>query len=73
MCMHTQCTCVWYMYVSLVLQDQGDYLVTAENSAGTSEALIKVTVLKPTPPEREDMFVGLVCHSLVIGLAVAVV
>ena len=61
------------MYVSLVLQDQGDYLVTAENSAGTSEALIKVTVLKPTPPERKDMFVGLVCHSLVIILAVAVV
>ena len=37
-------------------QDEGSYLVTAENSAGVSQAQIKVTVIKPTPPEREFCF-----------------
>ena len=35
-------------------QDEGSYLVTAENSTGTTSAQIKVTVIKPTPPERES-------------------
>ena len=35
------------------LQDEGGYVVTAVNSAGNTEQLVKVTVLRPVPPERE--------------------
>ena len=35
------------------LQDEGSYVVTAVNSAGNTEQLVKVTVLRPVPPERE--------------------
>ncbi|CAI8013028.1 Receptor-type tyrosine-protein phosphatase F [Geodia barretti] len=36
------------------LEDEGSYLVTAENSTGTTSAQIKVTVIKPTPPEHDE-------------------
>ena len=35
------------------LQDEGEYVVTAINSAGQADQLVKVTVLRPVPPERE--------------------
>ncbi len=34
-------------------QDEGKYLVTAENSAGSAEQLVQVTVIRPVPPERK--------------------
>lgn len=35
------------------LQDEGTYIVKAANSAGAAEAHVRVTVLRPIPPERE--------------------
>ena len=35
------------------LQDEGTYFVRATNSAGEAEAAVRVTVLRPIPPERE--------------------
>ena len=35
------------------IQDEGTYIVKATNSAGTSEADVRVTVVRPVPPERE--------------------
>ncbi|XP_064386192.1 receptor-type tyrosine-protein phosphatase F-like [Halichondria panicea] len=35
------------------LQDEGEYVVTAINSAGQAEQLVKVTVLRPVPPEPD--------------------
>ena len=39
------------------LQDEGEYVVTAVNSAGQADQLVKVTVLRPVPPERESVCV----------------
>lgn len=35
------------------LQDEGTYVVKAVNIAGEAEAAVRVTVLRPIPPERE--------------------
>ena len=35
------------------LQDEGTYIVRATNTAGEAEASVRVTVLRPVPPERE--------------------
>ena len=35
------------------LQDEGVYVVTAINSAGQANQLVRVSVLQPIPPERE--------------------
>ena len=34
-------------------QDEGEYVVTAINSAGRADQLVRVTVLRLKPPERE--------------------
>lgn len=33
------------------LKDEGAYIVMATNSAGTAEQMVRVTVIRPTPPE----------------------
>ena len=49
-------------------QDEGRYLVTAENSSGTCQAQIKVTVIKASPPESEscDSHMICVCDQVII-------
>ncbi len=48
------------------LQDEGEYVVTAINSAGQAEQLVKVTVLRPVPPERKCVGVS-VCVCAWVG------
>ena len=36
------------------LKDEGAYIVTATNSAGTAEQMVRVTVIRPSPPERKS-------------------
>ena len=42
------------------LKDDGSYIVSAFNSAGTTEEMVKVTVLAPIPPDGELLRMGLV-------------
>ena len=37
------------------LKDEGAYIVTATNSAGTAEQMVRVTVIRPSPPERKTL------------------
>ena len=37
------------------LQDEGTYVVRATNTAGEAEATVRVTVLRPVPPERKNL------------------
>lgn len=37
------------------LQDEGTYVVKASNSAGDAEATVRVTVLRPVPPESKEV------------------
>ena len=44
------------------MQDEGSYLVKATNSAGTVEQLVRVTVIRPVPPEREITAIMIVAY-----------
>ena len=39
------------------LKDEGAYIVTATNSAGTAEQMVRVTVIRPSPPERTPLVI----------------
>ena len=41
------------------LKDEGAYIVTATNSAGTAEQMVRVTVIRPSPPERMPLVIKL--------------
>jgi hypothetical protein len=41
------------------LKDEGAYIVTATNSAGTAEQMVRVTVIRPSPPERTPLVIKL--------------
>ena len=41
------------MIILCCLQDEGTYVVRAVNAAGEAEATVRVTVLRPIPPESE--------------------
>ena len=39
--------------VNTDLSDEGSYIVSASNSAGTVEEMVRVTVVTPVPPDSE--------------------
>ncbi len=50
------------------LQDEGSYVVKAVNSAGEAEETVRMTVLRPVPPESKDAINAIVCWSLFVIL-----